>query len=37
MSNDSTAGIDNYLHPRQPLWPIREHVYTVTYVTSGPM
>ena len=37
MSSDSTAGIGNYLDPWQPLWPMREHVCTVTYVTSGPM
>jgi hypothetical protein len=33
MSNDSTAGIGNFLDPRSALWLIREHMYTVTYIT----
>jgi hypothetical protein len=32
MSNDSTAGITNFLDPESPLWSIREHMCTVTYV-----
>jgi hypothetical protein len=33
MSKDSTAGIANFLDPGSPLWSIREHMYTVTYIT----